>query len=186
MKYLLYLIIAFTVSIPAFAHTQELHHEEKLKISIPFGEEYDYKNIKVNRVIDGDTLQLENGERVQLIGIKAPEDEKMGQETMEFVKELMAYKGDVVKLETDVGERDKYDRLLAYAYKLVCLHPCRMRERKGYEYESFEDGIYIFVNATIIKSGYATPMTIPPNVKHAELFKELYEEARKQKKGLWK
>jgi len=100
--------------------------------------------------------------------------DKMGQEATEFVKELMAYKGNAVNLESDVGVRDKYDRLLAYAYKLVCLHPCKMRERKGYEYKRFEDGVYIFVNATIIKSGYATPMPIPPNVKYADLFKELY------------
>ena len=32
----------------------------------------------VERVIDGDTIKLTNGEEVQLIGIKAPEDEKMG------------------------------------------------------------------------------------------------------------
>jgi len=42
-----------------------------------------------------------------------------------------------------------------------------------------------FINATIIKSGYATPMIVPPNVAYADLFKELYLEARKQKRGLW-
>ena len=163
----------------------------------------------IERVIDGDTIVVTTPEgksqEVDLIGIDAPESgpndkankdvwrsgndietiNKMGQEATEFVKELMAYKGNAVNLEADVGERDKYDRLLAYAYKLVCLHPCKMIERKGYEYESFEDGVYIFVNATIIKSGYATPMTVPPNVKYADLFKELYEEAREQKWGLW-
>lgn len=44
----------------------------------------------------------------------------------------------------------------------------------------------VFVNATIIKAGYATPITIPPNVKYADLFQELYEEAREQKMGLWR
>jgi len=43
----------------------------------------------------------------------------------------------------------------------------------------------IFVNAHIVDMGYASPMTIPPNVKNADLFKELYEEAREQKRGLW-
>jgi len=38
---------------------------------------------------------------------------------------------------------------------------------------------------TLSKGGYATPMTIPPNVKYADLFKKLYEEAREQKRGLW-
>jgi endonuclease YncB( thermonuclease family) len=37
----------------------------------------------VERVIDGDTLKLSNGERVQLIGLQAPEDENMGQEATE-------------------------------------------------------------------------------------------------------
>jgi len=56
----------------------------------------------------------------------------------------------------------------------------------GIEYNQINGNSKIFINATIIKSGYASPMTIPPNVKHADLFKELYEEAREQKRGLWK
>ena len=59
-------------------------------------------------------------------------------------------------------------------------------------WEPYIDPVYknnswhVFLNATIIKAGYATPMTIPPSVKYADLFKELYEEAREQKRGLWK
>jgi len=45
--------------------------------------------------------------------------------------------------------------------------------------------LWMFVNATVIKAGYATPINIPPNVKHADLFKEQYKEAIQLKRGLW-
>jgi len=63
-----------------------------------------------------------------------------------------------------VEKYDKYNRLLAYVY--------------------LKDGT--FVNAEIVKQGYASLMTFPPNVKYADLFLKLYQEARKNKRGLWK
>ena len=68
-----------------------------------------------------------------------------------------------VRLEYDVGKTDRYKRILAYVY--------------------LEDGT--FINAKLIKEGFATVMTIPPNVKYAELFVMLEQEARKNDKGLW-
>jgi len=66
-------------------------------------------------------------------------------------------------------------------------------------YDTLED---IFLNATLINEGYAQPMTIPPNVtakqqqsstrrvspkgKYADLFKELFKEARENQRGLWR
>lgn len=89
----------------------------------------------VERVIDRDTLKLTNGERVRLIGIDAPESmpndkakrdsmrsgkdiesiNKMGQEATEFVKSL-GLEGREVRLEFDVHESAKNQRLLAYVY----------------------------------------------------------------------
>jgi len=160
----------------------------------------------VERVIDGDTIVVTTpegkSEEVDLIGIDAPESQpndkaksdaerkgqdletinKMGQEATEFIKWL---EGREVLLQLDVQERDKYGRLLAYVYELICLGLCKYEAIYGQHYETIDDGEYMFVNATMIKSGYATPMTVPPNVKYADLFKELYEEAREQKSGLW-
>lgn len=68
-----------------------------------------------------------------------------------------------VRLEFDVQSKDKYGRRLAYVY--------------------LKDGT--FVNAEIIKNGYAAPLTIPPNVKHAKEFRSLYDYARQNNKGLW-
>jgi len=188
------------------AYAQKLHHEEELKISIPFGEEYDYKNIKVKRVIDGDTLLLENGERVCLIGIDTPESKpndkakrdskrtgqdvetitKMGQEATEFVKGLLP-KGTEVRLEFDVQERDKYGRLLAYVF-VPGLYWIEWQKKYGYDPSLKKNSIMPqeLLNLVIIKQGYATPMIIPPNVKYADVFKKFYEEAGEEGRGLWR
>jgi len=121
---------------------------------------------EVKRVIDGDVLLLVNGERVRLIGIDAPEmDTEQGEKAFEFTKKLV--EGKRVKLEFDVQEKDEYGRLLAYVFNI-----------------QFNENI--FINAMIIKAGYATPMTIAPNIRHTNLFKRLYRVAREKKKGLWK
>jgi len=148
--------------------------------------------VKVERVIDGDTIVVTTpegkSEKVQLIGVQAPEDEKMGQEATEFVKSL-DLEGKDICLSFDVQERDKYGRLLAY----VVFGEARWnRENQTIkwvgEFKCFQAKLAqtIFLNKLILEEGYATPMTIPPNVKYADLFKELYEEAREQKRGLWK
>jgi len=162
----------------------------------------------VERVIDGDIIVVGKSEQVRLIGIDAPESNiymqraisnetgqdlqtliKMGQEATEFVKGFLK-EGQEVFLEFDVEKRDKYGRVLAYVHI-----PTQEKKGEGYElvlddqwtdYIYIDNLIYIFVNSNIVKAGYATPMTIPPNVKYADLFKELYDEAREQKRGLWK
>jgi len=173
----------------------------------------------VERVIDGDTIKLTNGEEIELIGVNAPnvvfpDDpklrylmdpttesveeaqawgvdldtlDKMGQEATEFVKSL-GIEGKDVHLEFDVQERDKYGRLLAYVF--IDLFDGEVdidiSVPENFQYDFYHDMYAHFINATIIKAGYATPMTIPPNVKYADLFKELYEEARWEGRGLWK
>jgi len=161
----------------------KIYNKGNGKWSIPFGKRpSDYADIRVTRAVDGDTLKLENGERVRLIGIDTPElheskklyrdsqrsgqdvgtIQKLGERAYKFTRNLV--EGQYVRLEFDVERFDKYGRLLAYVYLL--------------------DGT--FVNAEIVKQGYASLMTIPPNVKYVDLFLELYREARENKRGLWK
>lgn len=150
--------------------------------SVPLGRSYNYADIQVKRAVDGDTLVLEDGSRVRLIGIDTPEMheseklhrdsqrsgqdtstiQKLGRQAYEFTKKLA--EGKRVSLEFDLERHDQYDRLLAYVY--------------------LKDGT--FVNAEIVKQGYASLMTIPPNVKYADLFLKLYQEARQNRRGLWK
>ncbi|MCX5693971.1 MAG: thermonuclease family protein [Candidatus Omnitrophica bacterium] len=157
------------------------HSQEEVKWKFPFGKSYDYTDILVTRVVDGDTLVLENNERVRLIGIDTPEmheSEKLtrdaqrsgeetkiikqlGKRSYEFTRKLV--EGKRVRLEFDVERFDKYKRILAYVY--------------------LPDGT--FLNALIVEQGYASLMTYPPNVKYADLFSRLYREARENRRGLW-
>jgi len=159
----------------------KVYYSEEGKFTVPFGKSYNYTDVYVKRVIDGDTIQIETGERVRLIGIDTPEMHEsdklyrdsqraaqdietikaLGRRAYEFTKQLV--EGRRVSLELDVEKHDKYGRLLAYVY--------------------LKDGT--FVNAKIIEQGYASLMTIPPNVKYAQFFLKLYQEARLNKRGLW-
>ncbi len=152
------------------------------KVSLPLPKADNYDDVLVERVVDGDTLKLENGKKVRLIGIDTPEiheseklyrdSQKSGQDiktiqalgkrSRDFTRDLV--EGKRVRLEFDAEKRDRYKRLLAYVY--------------------LKDGT--FVNAEIIKQGYASLMTYPPNVKHVEVFKQLYQEARQNNRGLWR
>jgi micrococcal nuclease len=71
---------------------------------------------KVTRVIDGDTFEIETGEKVRLIGINAPEiSDIFGQEAKQYLSSLIENK--IVNLEIDniSKNRDRYNRLLRYA-----------------------------------------------------------------------
>ena len=69
-----------------------------------------------------------------------------------------------MRLVRDAEARDRYGRLLAYVY--------RVRDER-------------FVNAALVRRGYAVPLTIPPNVAHAGQFRRLAAAARRAGRGLW-
>lgn len=127
----------------------------------------------VKRVVDGDTLVVAIGaqeERVRLIGVDTPESvdprrpvECFGKEASAFTASLVP-EGTVVYLVRDVEARDRYDRLLAYVYR---------------------DDDDLFVNAELVRQGYALPLTIPPNVAHSAELVALAAEAREAGRGLW-
>jgi micrococcal nuclease len=126
----------------------------------------------VRHVIDGDTVELSNGDMVRYIGIDTPEmRERKGSEWIynpmpyaekakEFNKILV--EGKSVRLEYDVQKKDKYNRILAYVYTGDKM-----------------------VNAEIVREGLAMIYTYPPNVRYVEKFLEAQKEARDNKKGLW-
>ncbi|MDF2681854.1 MAG: nuclease [Brevibacillus sp.] len=122
----------------------------------------------VQRVVDGDTVELSTGEKVRLIGVDTPETvkpnhpvEPYGKQASDFSKQLLT--GQKVTLKFDVEPYDKYKRLLAYMY--------------------LQDGT--FVNEKLVRDGYARIMTIPPNVAYSDLFLEAEREARENNRGLW-
>jgi micrococcal nuclease len=125
------------------------------------------QTFKVTKVIDGDTIEIENGQKVRYIGIDTPEmDDKdstkvcYARQAFEKNKELV--EGKEVKLVKDVSETDKYGRLLRYVY---------VGE--------------IFVNDYLVKNGYANAVTYPPDVKYQEQFRQAEEEAKNNNLGFW-
>jgi micrococcal nuclease len=122
----------------------------------------------VKTVIDGDTIELNDGEKVRYIGIDAPEFQSSKKNAEKFAEEAFQANRKIVenrkvKLEFDVEQRDQYGRLLAYVYT--------------------EDGI--MVNEWLVANGYAKTVVFPPNVRYVDRFKNLEKEAQKQKIGLW-
>src|SRR3954470_6404280 len=126
----------------------------------------------VTRVVDGDTVHVRIGgddEAVRYIGVDTPETVKPDTPVQCFGKAASAYnhrlvEGQPVRLRFDAERRDRYGRLLAYVY----------RARDG-----------LFVNAALVRGGYARTLTIPPNVAHAEEFRRLASVARRAGRGLW-
>ena len=122
---------------------------------------------RVQRVVDGDTIVLAGGERVRYIGVDTPESVKPGEPVECFAKAASRENrrlvdGRRVTLRYDAERRDRYGRLLAYVYR---------------------DGM--FVNAELVRRGFATTLTIPPNVAHAADFRRLARNARRAGRGLW-
>ncbi len=126
----------------------------------------------VGRVIDGDTIELVNGERVRYIGIDAPEirrkvkgrwiesPEPFAIQAFEKNRRLVGDR--TVRLELDRQTRDRHNRLLAYVYA---------GDR--------------FVNAELVSAGYAVVRIYPPNDRFSERLRNLETEARAKRRGLW-
>ena len=125
------------------------------------------QTLKCTRVVDGDTIILNNGERVRLIGVDTPETkhpkkpvEYYGKEASAFTKRMV--EGKEVRLKYDQQRKDEYGRLLAYVY--------------------LTDGTLL--NAEIIKQGYGHAHTRFP-FKYIDEFRQYEKEAREAKRGLW-
>jgi len=128
--------------------------------------------VRVLRIVDGDTIRVAFGGRsepVRYIGIDTPESKKPGTPVQCFARRAAAenarlVRGERVRLVFDVERRDRFGRLLAYVYRV-------------------RDGA--FVNAALVRGGFAQTLTIPPNVRFAERFAALAADARRAGRGLW-
>jgi micrococcal nuclease len=128
---------------------------------------------EVVRVVDGDTIVVRLGsaeERVRMIGIDTPEAvdprspvDCFGPEASAATKSLLP-EGTAVRLVRDVEARDRFDRLLAYVYRV-------------------DDGT--FVNLALAEQGFAAALTYPPNVAHTDELTAAVAQARDGGRGLW-
>ncbi len=119
---------------------------------------------RVTHVVDGDTIEVEVEGQVyslRYIGIECPESGQYGSELATQVNRGLV-EGKTLRLEKDVSDTDQYGRLLRYVY--------------------VGD---IFVNAELVRRGYATAWAYPPDLRYADLFAQLQREARDGQRGLW-
>ena len=141
--------------------------EEPKNITVEIAPNVAEETVKVDRVIDGDTIKLESGQLVRYIGINAPETvdpetpvQCFGKEASVENKKLV--EGRTVRLEKDISETDKYGRLLRYVY--------------------LGD---IFVNDYLVRNGFARADNFPPDEKFKDQFKAAQAEAKNDGRGLW-
>ncbi len=123
--------------------------------------------VHVKRIIDGDTIEIESGQKVRYIGIDTPElhDPRrpvgcFGEEAKNANSSLI--EGKDVRLEKDISETDKYGRLLRYVH--------------------VGD---VMVNEYLVRQGFAHVATFPPDIKNSRLFTQAEQEAREFARGLW-
>ena len=122
---------------------------------------------EVLRVIDGDTVELKNGERLRYNDIDTPETvhpskpvECYGPQASAKNKELV--EGEIILVELGNPTKDRYGRLLGYVY--------------------IED---LFVNAELVRGGYAEVNSYGnPGSKLSNLL-DIEKNAKKRMKGIW-
>jgi micrococcal nuclease len=120
----------------------------------------------VARVIDGDTVELDSGERVRYLLIDTPESTQgatdcFGSESAAFNRQLV--EGQEIELTYDVDCEDRYDRLLAY----ITI-----------------DGRDL--NLLMVERGYACVLSIPPNGEERRNEFEIAEQiAKNGMVGMW-
>jgi len=134
----------------------------------------------VVKVLDTDTLLLENGKKIKLIGVESAglparepvEVDKNGlivekqEATIPLEEQALAYaqsllEGERVRLEYDVEAKDSEFKSLAYVY--------------------LADGR--FVNVELLRQGFVRLRIEPPNFKHVKELRNAYQEAKKQQRG---
>ncbi|PPD32252.1 MAG: nuclease [Methylomonas sp.] len=122
----------------------------------------------VEKVFDGDTLLLSDGQKVRLLGINTPEvagryknAEAGGAQAKDWLHQQLA--GRKVRLEGDVEKQDKYQRSLAYVFTEDKRH----------------------MNLELVKQGLAAVNIYPPNLKYVAVLLDAQQAAESAGLGIW-
>ena len=119
------------------------------------------EEVKVTKVIDGDTFETSDGETIRLLGINTPEEgEYYYEEAKDYLWYLIGNKE--VELESDKTNKDWYGRKLRYVYI---------------------DGK--MVNSMMLERGYAR-LYLLRDQKYATSFEYAEKKARGEKIGVWR
>jgi micrococcal nuclease len=177
MKFINFLLVLFLCcSVPAYAdiyqwqdkegskHFSDRNHQDSKKIEIKPG----YAYTKVNAVYDGDTIRLEDGRKIRLLGINTPEVKHRNNDTEsggEAAKRWLEnkLKNQRVRLVTDVEKTDKYKRILGHVFT----------ENKEH------------INLTLVELGLAAVNIYPPNLLYVDELAAAEKIAEQTKRGIW-
>lgn len=155
-------VLAFVLAVGGYGGYRVVKNYDK------YGVDFDKRNHIVEKVLDGDTILLENGIRVRLLGVNAPElDDCFGEDAKKYLQQLIL--GNEVFLEKDQVAMDQYKRLLRYVI-LKNDNP---------------EGDNVFVNNMLVQNGYAQAEYIKPNRRYLQLLQSGEKEAKLKKLGMW-
>lgn len=119
------------------------------------------EKVLVVNVIDGDTIELDDGRHVRYLGIDTPEaGEYFATEATAKNRDLVV--GKIVELQSGKRGKDEYGRLLRYVYV---------------------NGI--FVNAELVAQGYAEAYIFDPDDRYSQILVQLEQYAKMRQRGLW-
>lgn len=157
--YIIILIIIFLLLLVAYKQMISLKNQPKENVDTKPALIDDF--YKVTKVIDGDTIILEDGRKIRLLGIDAPErGYPYYNKSKSFLSYLVLDKK--VQLESDLVDKDNYGRFLRYVYV---------------------DST--FVNEQLVKEGLANAFIIS-DLKYEEQLSEAESYAREYEFGMWK
>ena len=124
---------------------------------------------RVKKVIDGDTIIINDGRKVRLIGINTPEIGRDGEASEPFAVQALQKLNNLLGTDTEIGlsydrqKKDKYKRLLAHI--------------------AFPDGRN--AASELLNLGLAVSIVVPPNDSYLECYRKVEQQARSKQRGLW-
>jgi micrococcal nuclease len=127
------------------------------------------ETVEVTHVIDGDTVILEDGRHIRLIGINTPEIGRNGKASEPGADAAQKHLQSMLQghrqtfLKYDTEEFDRYKRTLAHLF--------------------LPDGENI--QANLLAEGLAIPLTIPPNLGYLGCYLHHSNQAIASRRGLW-
>lgn len=128
-------------------------------------------SVKVARISDGDTLKLQDGRSVRVLGINAPEiihgkkaGQPLGRESRAAAQAFINATHGAVRLGFERELTDRYGRLLAHVY-----------DERGRS-----------LAAAQLRAGMALQIAVPPNTAQADCLLDVERGARKKSAGMWR
>jgi endonuclease YncB( thermonuclease family) len=126
---------------------------------------------RVSYVADGDTVKLDSGQWLRLIGVNTPEkgrdgqpDEPLALSARDRLQQLLAGQHMQISLRLGSEPHDRHGRLLAHAF--------------------LADGSNL--SERLLADGLGFHITVPPNVWGLDCYRAAEQGARQSQQGVWK